>query len=121
MNNDDGREMAFLIAGFGLGTMVGTVLGMLLAPKPGKELRADLMEYSKDYLDKVKDASRDAYEQSRERAREAYEKGRDRASKYSARLGDQISEIKEHIEESAEKLGERLHTDKGDKPAEPGS
>jgi phosphoglycerate kinase len=43
-----------MIAGFGLGTRVGTVIGMLLAPKSGSEVRADIAEYGKDAFDKAK-------------------------------------------------------------------
>ena len=56
MNNeryDDSKGLAMLIAGFGLGALVGTVIGLLVAPKAGRELRADLAEYSKDVYDKV--------------------------------------------------------------------
>ena len=37
MSNDD-RGLAYLIAGFGLGTLVGTLIGLLVAPKSGREI-----------------------------------------------------------------------------------
>lgn len=108
MSNDDGRALSYLIAGFGLGTMVGTVIGLLVAPKSGRELRADIAEYSKDYLDKAKDAGRDAYERGRDRAREAYEAGRKRAGEYSARVGERLAQVKEHLGEAAQRIGEAV-------------
>jgi gas vesicle protein len=125
MSNDDGRALSYLIAGFGLGTVVGTVIGMLVAPKAGRELRADIAEYSKDYIDKAKDMGRDAYEAGREHAREAYEAGRERAGEYSARVGERLAEVKEQLGEATQKLGdavkasiERETGDKAEQPAE---
>jgi len=107
---DDGRGLAMLIAGFGLGTLVGTIIGLLVAPKAGRELRADIAEYSKDYYDKFKDVGREAYERGREKAREAYEAGRDKASQYSARMSEKISEVKDQLGETAQRLGQAVRT-----------
>lgn len=111
MSNDDGRALSYLIAGFGLGTMVGTVIGLLLAPKAGRELRADLAEYGKDYVDKAKDLGREAYEKGRERAREAYEAGRKRAGEYSSRVSERLAEVKEHLGEAAQRIGDAVTPD----------
>ena len=111
MSNDDGRALSYLIAGFGLGTMVGTVIGLLVAPKAGRELRADIAEYSKDYLDKAKDLGREAYEKGRERAREAYESGRKRAGEYSSHVSERLAEVKEHLGEAAQRIGEAVKPD----------
>lgn len=113
MSKNDERGMAMLIAGFGLGTLVGTVIGLLVAPKAGRELRSDIAEYSKDYYDKAKDYSRDAVEtgkgkaselieSSKERAQVAYESGREKANEYSARVGEKIGQVKSQI-------SDRLH------------
>ncbi len=101
---DDGRGMSMLIAGFGLGTLVGTVIGLLIAPKSGRELRGDIADYSKNYYDKAKEYGHEAYESGRSKAREAYETGRDRAQEYSAKVGEKISDAKEHISDAAERL-----------------
>ena len=127
---DDGRGLAMLIAGFGLGTLVGTVIGLLVAPKAGRDLRADIAEYGKDYFDKVKDVSRDAYEKGRERARQAYETGKQRASDYTSRVGQRIGEVREQVTDTAQRLGHAVRagveearevaTGKGENPPEPG-
>jgi gas vesicle protein len=111
-HNDDGRALSYLIAGFGLGTLVGTVIGLLVAPKAGRELRADLAEYGKDYLDKAKDYGRDAYAKGREQAREAYEKGREHASEYSGKVGERLEEVKEHVTQAAQRLGDAMRREK---------
>ena len=96
-NYDDSRGMAYLISGFGLGVVVGTVIGLLIAPKSGRQLRSDIAEYGRDTYDKVKDYSREAYEKGREKAREAYEAGRERASEYSSRVGEKLGEVKDQL------------------------
>lgn len=101
---DDGRGMSMLIAGFGLGTLVGTVIGMLIAPKSGRELRGDIADYSRNYYDKAKEYSREAYDAGRAKAREAYETGKGRAKEYSAKVGEKISDAKEHLTEAATRL-----------------
>jgi hypothetical protein len=50
------NETAFtMIGAFALGTVVGGVLALLFAPKPGHELRHDLGERLDDATQKIKD------------------------------------------------------------------
>lgn len=125
---DDGRDISMLIAGFGLGTLVGTVIGLLIAPKSGKELRSDIADYSrdyygkavdhgKDYYGKAQEYSREAYETSREKARQTYEQGKNKAREFSSNLGEKISEAKGHLEDAAKRVGEKVkgETKKGQK------
>lgn len=106
--NDDNRGLSMLIAGFGLGTLVGTVIGLLVAPKAGRELRADIAEYSKDYYDKARQYGHEAYESSREKARQAYDSGRERAREYSARVGEKIDEARENLGKTAKRMGQSV-------------
>jgi len=121
MSKNDDRGMAMLIAGFGLGTLIGTVIGLLVAPKAGKELRSDIAEYGKDYYDKAKDYSRDAIETGKhkaselietgkERASMAYESGKEKASEYSSRVGEktQISDRMHRSGSAADGNGDDL-------------
>lgn len=42
-NNDDSpNAMLYLLAGVGLGAIIGAAAGLLFAPKAGSELRADI-------------------------------------------------------------------------------
>ena len=108
--NDDGRNISMLIAGFGLGALVGTVIGLLVAPKAGRELRADIADYSRDYYDKAKEISKDAYDKSKDKARQAYEAGRERAKEYSARVGEKLTEAKEHLGDTAGRITQSIKT-----------
>lgn len=116
---DDGRDISMLIAGFGLGTLVGTVIGLLVAPKSGKELRSDIADYSREhygkamdqsreYYGKAQDFSRETYETGREKARHAYEQGKSKAQDYSSNLGEKISEAKEHLEDAAKRVTKKV-------------
>lgn len=107
---DDGRSLAMLIAGFGLGTLVGTVIGLLVAPKAGRELRADIVESGRDYYDKVKDRSRDVYAKGRERARQAYEEGRHRAADLGGKVGAAVADAKDKVVETASRMTEAVRS-----------
>ena len=41
-NENDSNALLYMLAGVGLGAIIGVAAGMLFAPKPGAELRDDL-------------------------------------------------------------------------------
>ncbi len=43
-NNDDSNALIYMLAGVGLGAIIGAAAGLLFAPKAGSELRNDLGE-----------------------------------------------------------------------------
>jgi len=43
-NNNDSNSMLYLLAGVGLGAIIGAAAGLLFAPKAGTETRDDLNE-----------------------------------------------------------------------------
>ncbi len=54
MNNEEDRSiLVSVLAGIGIGVLVGAVTGLLLAPKSGKETRDDLGKSMQDLSDKV--------------------------------------------------------------------
>ncbi len=54
-NNDDKNALVYLLAGFGLGALVGALAGLLFAPKAGNEMREDLGGRLKDLKGKTED------------------------------------------------------------------
>ena len=42
--SDDTSALLFLLAGVGIGAVIGAAAGLLFAPKPGHELRGDLVD-----------------------------------------------------------------------------
>jgi gas vesicle protein len=64
-----GTAVTFLLIGLG----VGAALGLLFAPKPGRQLRKDLRRSYDDALDTVSDWT----DEAKDRFEEAVEKGSD--------------------------------------------
>ena len=53
--SDDRNGLVFLLAGFGLGALLGALAGILFAPKPGSETREELAHKLKEAKDKTED------------------------------------------------------------------
>ncbi len=78
MAENSGNEFSFL-KGLLIGSALGVIGGILLAPKSGKELRADIVERGKSAFDTVKGKAfsvKEAFRAGRDAAREEYAKGK---------------------------------------------
>lgn len=53
--NEDKNGLIYLLAGFGLGALIGAVAGLLFAPKSGEEMRGELADKLKDAKGKTED------------------------------------------------------------------
>ncbi len=87
MAEDKGNDFLWFLAGLG----VGAVIGVLYAPKPGRETREELFRRAEEGRDFVKDRARQAREQAndwvdrgrqfvesqKEQFRSAFEAGKD--------------------------------------------
>jgi len=51
--DDDANVVMYLLAGVGLGAIIGAAAGLLFAPKPGTELRADIGDKYKELKGKT--------------------------------------------------------------------
>jgi gas vesicle protein len=76
-NGTSGTAVTFLLIGLG----VGAALGLLLAPKTGRQLRKDLRRSYDDALDTVSDWT----DEAKDRFEEAVEKGADFADELRAK------------------------------------
>lgn len=54
-HSDDKNAFLYLLAGFGLGALLGAAAGLLFAPKPGSAIREDLGGKVKDLKHKTED------------------------------------------------------------------
>jgi gas vesicle protein len=54
-NNDDKNALMYLLAGFGLGALIGAIAGLLFAPKSGAEMREDVGDRMKELKSKTED------------------------------------------------------------------
>jgi gas vesicle protein len=57
-NEDDRSVLVSVLAGIGIGVLVGAVAGLLLAPKSGQETRDELGKSLSDLSDKVSELGR---------------------------------------------------------------
>ena len=57
LEQSNSRWIGIALAGFGVGTVVGAAVAMLMAPKSGLELRADIMEKGRDLLRRGREVS----------------------------------------------------------------
>jgi len=53
--SDDKNALMYLLAGFGLGALIGAIAGLLFAPKAGAETREELAAKLKDLKNKTED------------------------------------------------------------------
>ncbi|HVT14293.1 MAG TPA: YtxH domain-containing protein [Fimbriimonadaceae bacterium] len=51
--DDDANVVMYLLAGVGLGAIIGAAAGLLFAPKPGSELRQDIGDKFKEIKGKT--------------------------------------------------------------------
>ena len=76
-SSDAGTAVVFLLIGLG----VGAALGVLLAPKSGRQMRKDLRRSYEDALDTISDWT----DEAKDRFDEAVEKGADFADELRAK------------------------------------
>ncbi len=50
--SEDRNSLVYLLAGFGLGALLGAIAGLLFAPKAGSETREELAEKLKEAKEK---------------------------------------------------------------------
>lgn len=63
--SDDKNALVYLLAGFGLGALVGALAGLLFAPKPGSETRDELAHKAKDIKHKSEEWIKDQKNRAR--------------------------------------------------------
>lgn len=95
------RGVGLLIAGFAIGALVGSVVGLLFAPKSGKELREDIKDKSTEYYGKAKDATTKVYEASKEKVGTYYDATKDY-------LDEKVSGIKGAVETGIKTAKEKI-------------
>ena len=95
--DSEDKGQGSLATGFIVGGVVGAILGLLLAPKSGEEMRADLLEQSEalraraeELAAKVRERVGPAVEGMRERIGPAVEGIRDRVSPAVEQMGSHL-------------------------------
>src|ERR1051325_6088708 len=72
--------------GFGIGLLVGGIVGLLMAPKSGEETGEQLKGYASDLSDKTKDLATNLADKSKDLASNIADKSKDVASTVSEKV-----------------------------------
>ncbi len=111
MCEDYYRRGAGIFGAFMLGAMVGAVLGLLFAPRSGKESRDYLSDKAQEYWGEGKDM----YESGRARVVDMYESGKD----YAGQAAEQVQAKIDAARTKLRKEGEGAAEAKSEAPVAP--
>lgn len=104
-DNDNGNSFAL---GLLVGGILGTVVGLLIAPKSGTELRTDLTERSEAWRTRAEELAATV----RERVGPAVETARDRigpaVETVRDRVGPTVEEVRERVAPAIDSVRERV-------------
>ena len=94
--------------GVAAGAIAGAIAGILLAPKSGKETRADIAKYLREMKDKIsdqlanlKDITQDKYDEVVEKVVGGYEKGKKISLAESKVIKKQLKEGYSEVKKAA--------------------
>jgi len=102
------EENGNLLMGLFIGGLVGAVLGILYAPKSGKETREDICRKTDDLLEKAKEE----YEKSIVKSKLAYEAAIRRLQDLESSAKEKVEEVEGKVSEFAEQSAETIHDNK---------
>ena len=97
------------VKGLVIGGLFGAVLGILYAPKSGKETREDIARKTEDLLVKA----RDEYDQALEKSKRAYEAAVKRLKEVEVSVKEKAEEVESKVEALTERGKETLLDGKG--------
>jgi gas vesicle protein len=97
------------VKGLVIGGLIGAVLGVLYAPKSGKETREDIARKTEDLLVKA----REEYEQALDMSKRAYETAVKRLKEVEVSAKEKVEEVESKVEALTERGKETLLDGKG--------
>ncbi len=86
-NQDERSGVLYLLAGIGLGVLIGAVIGLLFAPKSGEEMRGEIGHKLHDLTEKVRELSHQVAERGGETVRNL----RERVSRKAHEVAEEIA------------------------------
>jgi len=98
----DYRRGGGVFGAFILGGLIGAVLGLLFAPRSGKETREMLADTAEDYWNQGKDL----YETGVTKVTEVYSTGKETATAKSEELRDKIDEARTRLKQQVGSVAE---------------
>ena len=101
MTDDErGTSIGTVFLSFIAGAAVGAGLGLLLAPKTGKEMRESIMDVTDEALDKIKGITKEA----QDKIKDTYEETKDLFSEKKSIITSAIEAGKEAMDREREKF-----------------
>jgi gas vesicle protein len=97
------------IKGLFIGGLIGAVLGILYAPKSGKETREDIARKTEELMARA----REEYELALEKSKKAYEAAVKRLKEAEIAAKEKVVEMESKVEELAERGKETILDGKG--------
>ncbi|MEN6376285.1 MAG: YtxH domain-containing protein [Smithella sp.] len=97
-----------LLKGLIIGGLVGAVLGILFAPKSGKETREDIARKTEDVLEKA----REEYEKAVDKSKQAYEAAVKRLQNLEASAKEKVEEVEGKVADLAQQGSDIVHDSK---------
>jgi len=101
--------LGWFLAGLGIGAAIGAAIGVLYAPKAGKETREDLLnsareakEKAAEYVEQGRQKAADLVEEGKRQARESIDKGRTQWTQYVEKGKNLINEQQAKVEAAVE-------------------
>ncbi len=115
-NNGNGNNAAKFGLGLIIGSAIGGALGMLLAPKSGRETREDITRRMKDMADRTKAGTAKFYYEVRDEVDKQLDTAKEKIDKnrYTRLVKDVIEDLKEDArvnDDTAKEVRERLEED----------
>lgn len=95
--------MRWFLAGLG----VGTVVGMVIAPKPGADTREELLDAARGRLNDARERIEPYVEEARQRIDTAAQRAQEHAEPLLEKAGDQLDAARERLSEVPKQKGSR--------------
>jgi len=103
------NQIEGFMKGILLGGVIGAVIGILYAPKSGRETREDINRKAEELLTKA----REEYEATLKKSSKAYEAAVKQLKHLESSTKQKVGEMEEKVDELAELGKEALHDTKG--------
>ena len=97
-----------LLKGLVIGGLIGVGLGILYAPKSGKETREDIARKTEDLLGKAKEE----YEKAVEKSKRAYELAVKRLEELELSAREKVQDVENKVNEFAQQGSETIQANK---------
>lgn len=97
-----------LLKGLIIGGLIGAALGILYAPKSGKETREDIARKTEDLLSKAKDE----YDKAVAKSKAAYESALLRLKELESSAKEKVEEVEGKVSEFAHQSAEAMQDNK---------